>query len=1188
MSSLTTKKLMETTIQTLKYWRNSLADSEIMQIKSGQWKYQVPIENLVNGNIDPQKAKKIVGNNSKKRNKTGENDIVSVVFSPYFLAPKKEHGKNTQERPSQFYPLNIPAFMDMKGNLTPNPKRDPWISRDCLEPCSTSKAIPILGTIAESDSFLSLHTTPAQSWEVYWGFVDQYFEKVTGKDIMSYSLSGYERSNDAHCFKDQSIKGSSEGIINLYDDLINSSSKVPPLICKYAALEKSKQKDLLKANDLLSASKGHLGQMGFEFPLSESQRQALYHFLKIENGEILAINGPPGTGKTTLLQNVVASIFVKHAIDEIHAPVIVASSTNNQAVSNIIESFGNAKTDPDTGLGGRWLPDIQGYGLFLLAQSANEPEDGCFVRKAKEGPKWVFKGLPDRIETPDYYEKAKPYFLGKCNEFASIQFSTIKKARGYLHGELVCAAKLLQRSVDVWIELESERKALAAFGGENTKREIEEAYNKENQLQKEMEKVLKEFRDYIGSESLVKKFSARFLPSLDRKRRIFWESILSAFPKIDADFKTESPDHILETITQKLQLQKEKTDEAFVHFKNSKKIYSNIKRLESECDDLKKELGLNQEIPDALGVLDTTIRHKVFQLATHYWEARWIEDLSRLLKSKETTGKKGMEPRYRRYAMLTPCFVSTFYMAPKYFQYIEAKTYDAKPMLDYIDLLIVDEAGQVTPEVGGATFSLAKKALVVGDIFQIEPVVSISPLIDRGNLEYHQLIDKTEESHEKVIDLGITAFEGSVMKVAQKASPYSVRPDTEGGMFLSEHRRCLDGIIEYCNELAYEDDLEPFRGNLDKEEEILPPIGYVHIDGTSQKKGGSRQNEFEADTIAQWIFDTKEELEEKYRDKKYEGKYNKIEDIVGIVTPFASQRNCIIKTLKEVRERLSEGRDNKNQSIDIDTKKMKIGTVHALQGAERPVVIFSPVYGKNDNGPFFFDLGVNMLNVAVSRAKDSFLVFGNMSIFNEQQQTPSGLLARFMFRDSDNQIPFNIPERTVKQAKNSSDRPWRIDRLASLERHQDALKYIFENAEERIVIVSPFISGNAIREDEIEKKIREAVTEKGVEVIIYTDKNFDLDSRYTDGRLKKWSEEGRKLLKSSGADLKVCNRIHNKTLCMDGSMLMEGSFNWLSASRNQALKRKESTMLYWGGQASDLIKEIYKEMELSVVKDDEK
>jgi hypothetical protein len=41
----------------------------------------------------------------------------------------------------------------------------------------------------------------------------------------------------------------------------------------------------------------------------------------------------------------------------------------------------------------------------------------------------------------------------------------------------------------------------------------------------------------------------------------------------------------------------------------------------------------------------------------------------------------------------------------------------------------------------------------------------------------------------------------------------------------------------------------------------------------------------------------------------------------------------------------------------------------------------------------FYDRGPNMLNVAVSRAKDVFIVFGHSEVFGtENRGTPSGLL----------------------------------------------------------------------------------------------------------------------------------------------------------------------------------------------------
>nr|MDA8352446.1 AAA domain-containing protein [Bacillota bacterium] len=73
---------------------------------------------------------------------------------------------------------------------------------------------------------------------------------------------------------------------------------------------------------------------------------------------------------------------------------------------------------------------------------------------------------------------------------------------------------------------------------------------------------------------------------------------------------------------------------------------------------------------------------------------------------------------------------------------------------------------------------------------------------------------------------------------------------------------------------------------------------------------------------------------------------------------------------------------------------LTINTVHALQGAEKDIVIFSATYGGEDvkQKTLFYDTTRYLLNVAVSRAKESFIVFGDMSIFGRSPQQPSGKL----------------------------------------------------------------------------------------------------------------------------------------------------------------------------------------------------
>jgi len=56
-----------------------------------------------------------------------------------------------------------------------------------------------------------------------------------------------------------------------------------------------------------------------------------------------------------------------------------------------------------------------------------------------------------------------------------------------------------------------------------------------------------------------------------------------------------------------------------------------------------------------------------------------------------------------------------------------------------------------------------------------------------------------------------------------------------------------------------------------------------------------------------------------------------------------------------------------------------------------------------------------MLNVAVSRAQDSFLVFGDTKILDPCRPSPSGILARILFENERNEIKFDELENDCSQ-----------------------------------------------------------------------------------------------------------------------------------------------------------------------------
>ena len=209
------------------------------------------------------------------------------------------------------------------------------------------------------------------------------------------------------------------------------------------------------------------------------------------------------------------------------------------------------------------------------------------------------------------------------------------------------------------------------------------------------------------------------------------------------------------------------------------------------------------------------------------------------------------EKKWRRYAKLTPGFVSTLYMLPKFFQ---AWPGDYRPLYNFIDLLIIDEAGQVVPEVGGATLALAKRALVIGDSRQIEPVHNVSERLDRANIADQSLGSDQAERDWFLDASGLSASAGSLIQLAQNLCPFRGGLQNQG-LFLSSHFRCFDDLIAYCNELVYDGALQPRRGppgmNM-----VFPTWGYAHVPGSSQRNGSkSRCNPLEAEVIADWIKD---------------------------------------------------------------------------------------------------------------------------------------------------------------------------------------------------------------------------------------------------------------------------------------------------------------------------------------------
>jgi Cdc6-like AAA superfamily ATPase len=991
-----------------KYWRSNILDSARQIDADAITLYEIAPSHLSSGILSKSVCALLWEDAGSKNAQTQTNPLLPVLIAPIFLRGVYEGGKQRATAKNSQVPLWIVAQCDRRGTLTvciEKTAEDSFIvDRNVVAPLASS--IQTYTTVAQVDDFFNHHPiTKGQSdlsWEQAWVYAEELFRSVFSTTPADWSKA-YAQVNSGPmiAYREESLpKSSWPHIRAIYEKMEEvDQEKALPLFVNMITSNNSC--DIQTSNPCLTAQrKRHFGQMGGRYPLTKGQRDALGAALSVPESALVAVNGPPGTGKTTLIQSVVASLWIEAAVKKTVPPVIMVSSTNNQAIANILESFTRA-TLPDghrlsnSLLAKRWIPQVRDYGLLLpaLSKAAEGPYHAAYYIRKKDP--WC--GLPRLTENEEFVDKARETWLSAATKWNS-NVSSIESGISLLHNTLYTLSQQIAR---IWELRENCAILFADITQSNdlrskVKQWIETKASRQNQLSILNDQAHIVLTYFQGIEGL---FS--WLPFV---RRRIWTRIyahLSKYQLVEEQWNWEtilSERQLRAWLSQKKKTLCQTIDEISFVISNWEALIKLIDKLLPGHDAMGLALfeGALQE------ALDIQIRTELFCLAGRYWEGRWLLEMERVLseialdpkKMKLLTGwnRQNCEARWRRFSMLTPCLVATAYIAPRMLEYFNVDDQKSVPLFNFLDLLMVEEAGQVSPEIGAPLFAFARRALVIGDTRQIKPVWNVTHAVDHGNAQATGLDGCINWLETR----GMTSSEGSVMQMAQAATHFL----QEGypGIFLRDHFRCRPSIIAYCNELAYANQLKPMR---EDGKYFLPPLGHANVFGRASKRGTSWRNEIEAGAIAAWIRKNKELL--------CQGR--PLKEVVAILTPFRAQMTILKNALKKVN--LSE--DN-----------IVVGTVHSLQGAERDVVIFSPVYDAN-TAPhsLFFDYDVNVLNVVVSRAKNSFLVFGDVRIFRRDRdggKAPSAILAKYLFTDPSCEILDVEPTENVDAEFSSPER----------------------------------------------------------------------------------------------------------------------------------------------------------------------
>jgi hypothetical protein len=318
-------------------------------------------------------------------------------------------------------------------------------------------------------------------------------------------------------------------------------------------------------------------------------------------------------------------------------------------------------------------------------------------------------------------------------------------------------------------------------------------------------------------------------------------------------------------------------------------------------------------------------------------------------------------PTAEKRALIPDLWSSLFIAVPLIsttFASVERMLRDIPP--ESLGWLFVDEAGQARPQEAVGAIFRSRRAVVVGDPMQIEPVVTLPDRLTQAVCR-HFGADPDR----------FNAPDASVQTLADAASPYlaeieSRRGSRRIGTPLLVHRRCSEPMFGISNAVAY----EFLMVNAKREQpspigELLGPSRWTDVRGIAEEK---------------WCPEEGRQVLEMLRKLAAPGRshWKPGGPDLYIVTPFVVVAERLRKLVEE--SALLVWTDNPR-----DWTFERIGTVHTVQGREAEAVIFilgAPAPGQT-GARVWAGSKPNLLNVAVSRAKERLYVVGNRELWRQ-------------------------------------------------------------------------------------------------------------------------------------------------------------------------------------------------------------
>lgn len=710
-----------------------------------------------------------------------------------------------------------------------------------------------------------------------------------------------------------------------------------------------------------------MGHFLSKFPASLMQQVAINLALNDKN-DIRTVNGPPGTGKTTLLKDIFAELLVRQAKeicdldkknvysrkdseigqtklpDQIADKNIVVASSNNGAVQNIVDELPQIPDEGDTFkepveelMNIHYFDDIANanlekpkyWGLFSLEGGRKENMNNI-INKIKQ----MIEYLQDEDFQPDldaYDDFMKQYNLvktrrDKLQDYADSLGQLQKwreKVKEYkittrANGEIIFS-KLTPVLQEITEEISSKQKEYQEVASSiQVTRLRDRLFNKEKVIenQKNNER-LSQLKRELGEKNLKKKELENKINQLQEESYDYAQmtnnrnSKKISIPNYQRDFSNR---------------------DVYDHFEEETYWYNS--------DDLQEE--------SKLFVLALRVRKqflyensKSLKMAIFNWN-------NQDKKVKENQQELTLASwQWINFAI--PIISTTFASFHRMFKNLPA---------DFVANLFIDEAGQAVPQAVVGPLLRSKKVMAVGDPAQIKPVNTLDSKV------ISLIGDRIFKVSEKYV-----SGDASVQTIMDQASQYGYYKDKEHenwiGIPLWVHRRCLNPMFNISNAISYNNKMvlpsnvkakEAKGGMSEKRQGKIGAGNWMDVKGVSKDKFVEKQAEVLKDSIQKIV-------------KESDNSFTM--DDIFVITPFKNVARHLSKELKDIGFTKYE-----------NGKPSNIGTVHTFQGKENKVVFL--VLGTSDKEKGAASWAVsepNIINVAATRAKVWFFIIGDKKLY---------------------------------------------------------------------------------------------------------------------------------------------------------------------------------------------------------------